>query len=170
MYKTIAVIIVIVFNIGFSFAYAQEFSFTPPASSNPSSSSSNITPARESTLSSTDFANSSVNAYQAQQAKVSALAAQQLKDTQMNKTNQAGAAPKPIPEIMQKPATTPEPPKPINQESPNMNATPLPTATPPPAPTTQPYTGFQKPSSNYPSRPTPNNNQNSNGWGSSIKY
>ncbi len=164
MYKTIAIMLLTALT---SVALAQEFSFNkPPVSTNPSSSSSSMTPAREPTLSSTDFANSSVNAYQEQQAKVSALAAQQLKDTQMNR---AASIPKPAPGTMQKPAATIEPPKSIiNQEHPAINANPLPAAATPPA--TQPYTGFQNPSTSTPNRPAPNNNQNSSGWGSSIKY
>lgn len=174
MYKTIVIIILCVLNITLSAVFAQEFSFSAPATS------TNSTPSREPALSSEYFANSTNKAYREQQTKVAAIAAQEAKAEELNKikADQAAAL---TPKTTQKPGTALEPPtkeqqKTMNQENPS-GAIPTPVETPPSQPSpppAQPYTGFQSspPSSGGSnSRSTPsNNNQNSSGWGSSIKY
>jgi hypothetical protein len=180
MYKTIAAIMLIALNIVFSSAFAQEFSFKPaPANTYTPSTFSSTVPNKETALSPQDFANSSQKAYQEQQAKISALAAEQVSQEQINKAKaEQTAASKPA----KKPngtleQLTKEPPKPISQESPSVTASPVPAEAPPvqSSPAAQPYTGFQSPppsttGGNSGSAPPSNNNQNSGGWGSGIKY
>ncbi len=174
MYKMISILIILALFIASSVVFAQEFSFKPPPIPSTSGSSPSLSPE--------DFAKSSTQAYQEQQAKISALAGQKAQTAQMNKAKAATAASKPALDATQKPMTTMppqlnnEPQKPMPQESPSRIASPTPAETPStPTPATQPYTGFQSPppksGGNYNSDGTPaNNNQNSGGWGSSIKY
>ena len=161
MYKiTLFIVLIIASSIGF----AQNFSFNPPATSaSPSQPSSNMMPQRQPTPSAQGFANSSERAFQAQQAKIAALAAEQRRIEAVNNaklpsanTTQKGMQP------------------PIQQQAPVMQRVVAPAATPPQPSTvvSQPYTGFQSPNNNptgSTAAPT-NNNSNSSGWGSSIKY
>lgn len=170
MYKLIAIIITIVLSITVSASFAQEFSFQRPSAYTPNAPSS-----REATLSPDGFAKSSTRAYQEQQAKVAAIAAEKYNAEQMQRAAQAAS--KPAPGMTQKPAATLEqlPQKPISQPKPSIIASPAPAeTTPAPAPAVQPYTGFQSPppssGGSYNNGSAPSNNQNSGGWGSSIKY
>lgn len=155
-----------------STSYAQEFSFkTPSPSPTFTSPSASMLPKRDPALSAQGFANSSANAYQAQQAKVSSMVEKQQAKAMQDKAAASGTIQKP--EMIQKPGT--EPPKTFIQDNTTPRATPQPVATSPAtsAPqATQPYTGFQSspPSNTGGSGSSPNTNQNSGGWGTSIKY
>lgn len=180
MYKTLAAFIAAILNIGFSVTFAQEFSFNPPANLSTQSTTSTMLPPREPTLSPEDFANSSTKAYQDQQAKVSELAAKQVQEAQTTKPNQASSVSKPMPAarpslpVIPEQLSTEPKQKPINEVNhPGTLASPAPAATPAQSPIVQPYTGFQNPPSthnDYNNGSTPRNNQNTGGWGSSIKY
>jgi hypothetical protein len=172
MYNIVAILIAFALNIVSSASFAQEFTFKPPPS--PSA------PVRQSAYSAEDFANSTTRAYQEQQAKVAAIADKQAKEAQMNKAaamaKQAqGTAGKP-PASQEQVITAPQ--KTMTQESSTTAPKPVPVEAPPtPSPAAPPYTGFQSPpktpssGGSYNSGSTPsNNNQNSGGWGSSIKY
>ena len=168
MYKTILFTILMITSIT---GFAQNFSYTPSTTNYSSSQpSSNMLPQRQPIPSAQGFANSTERAFQAQQAKIAALAAEKRRISEMNAAKQslapAGNAQKP----QQLP--TQQFPRPIQQQTPTIQ----PAAAAPVQPKTAPapYTGFQSPNTN----PTTgggtaapaNNNSNSSGWGSSIKY
>jgi hypothetical protein len=168
MYKIIANFMMCALNIAFSVAFAQEFSFKPQTNTYAT------TPPKENTLSPQGFANSSTQAYQEQQAKIAAIASEKVKAAHIKNAKAAQATSKPTPDVTQKPAIPLEPQKPIRQENSDITTNRPVSETPPvqPAPVVQPYTGFQSPPStggNSGSAPS-NTNQNSGGWGSSIKY
>lgn len=173
MYNIVAILIVLALNIASSVTFAQEFTFKPPP--NPSPSIATKAPA----YTAEDYANSSNKAYQEHQAKIAAIASQQAKEAQMNKAaalakqppGTPGKTPSSQEQVIKAPQKTMIPEAPTTAPK-----NPAPTEAPPtPSPAVQPYTGFQSPpstpSSSGSGSTTPNNsNQNSGGWGSSIKY
>jgi hypothetical protein len=184
MYKIIVNVIFIVLNFSLSASFAQDFTFKQPTiKSYPKAPSSrSMLPSREPVLSAEGFAKSTDQAYQAQQAKVAAVAAQVKNEEKMNQAKQAASS-KASPDAQKSltPAQTLTQP---TQSMPPQDINPV--VTPPPAqtpaaqsaPSAQPYTGFQSTPSNIGgntggntggSAPT-NNEQNSTGWGSGIKY
>ena len=158
---------------------AQEFSYQNKPASATNTSRSRIVIARNPPLSAQGFSNSVDSSYRKQQSQVSQIAAQKLKEQQIQQTA-TKQTPAKQPNNVPKPTTTtlPSPIETTTQQYresagsvPTSTTNEQPAATP--AQTYQPYTGFQSTPPANTGGATPSNNQqkqNTGGWGSGIKY
>lgn len=171
MYKSCLKCIVIILSLALSVAIAQEeFSFqrTQPVVQ---SSAPSIVPARAATLSPQGFSNSTSSAYQKQQAKVAALAAQKMQENQaasvkpaasesISKPASAGSIPNSTSPTQNYPEASSSQTAPSSNNQQNQQSAP-----------TQPYTGFQTQQGTDNSSSTPSKTPSSGGsWGSAIHY